>query len=75
MDSLVSKPASRCYAKDEKLKSSIRQVGIKLEDLTSAFLILGVGNGLGVLVFFIELLNGICKKKYWGNFTSTGTIG
>ena len=55
-DELVPISAHRCSAK--KPKASTRQVGIKLVDLTSAFLILGIGFGLGLLSFLVEIITG-----------------
>lgn len=46
-------------------KASIRPiVGIKLEDLTSAFLIFGIGIGLGFFVFLVEWIVGSVKQKH-----------
>ena len=45
--------ADQCFAKTEKASSNIRMVRIKLEDLSSAFMILGlIGVGLSLLHVF-----------------------
>ena len=54
INELVPIWAHRCSAK--KPKASTRQAGIKLVDLTSAFLILGIGIGLGSLSFLLEII-------------------
>jgi ionotropic glutamate receptor len=46
--------ADACFV-DRKRRFS-RPVAIKLTDLTSAFLILGIGIGLAILVFMLELI-------------------
>lgn len=48
--------AEKCLAKKESKSSSVSQVPIRLEDLTSAFLILGLGLGMSVLCFLLELI-------------------
>ena len=45
--------ADECFF-TKKQETSARQVPIRLVDLTSAFLILGVGLGLAVLTFLLE---------------------
>ena len=50
---LIPIPARQCSTK--KCKTSARQVGITLVDLSSAFLILGTGVGLGLLSFLVEI--------------------
>ena len=45
--------AEECFATN-KQRTSSRQVPIRLVDLISAFLILGVGLGLAVLTFLLE---------------------
>lgn len=51
----ISNSADQCFIKNEKPKASA-QIPITKQDLTSAFLILGIGLGLSVLSFLIELL-------------------
>ncbi|XP_032779707.2 ionotropic receptor 93a isoform X1 [Daphnia magna] len=51
--------AAECFD-SRRQKSSARQVPIRLYDLTSAFLILGIGLGLAILCFLIELI----KSKF-----------
>jgi ionotropic glutamate receptor len=46
--------ADACFV-SSKLRVS-RPVAIQLTDLTSAFLILGIGIGLAILVFLLELI-------------------
>ena len=56
--------ADRCFAKKEKASTTIRMVRIKLEDLSSAFLILGIGIGLSLLCFLFEVLaNSVMTQK------------
>jgi hypothetical protein len=45
--------AQKCFSKSKPLSSS-RQVPIRLDDLTGAFLILGIGIGLATITFLIE---------------------
>ena len=45
--------ADKCFEKKQELG---RQVPIRLADLTSAFLILGIGIGLATFAFCIELI-------------------
>ena len=52
--------AEKCFAKKGK---SAKDVAIKLVDLTGAFLILGIGLGLGILCFFIELIIGKYRRE------------
>ena len=48
--------ADECYRSSDKIqKVSTREVPIHLHDLTSAFLILGIGIGLAALSFLLEL--------------------
>lgn len=53
--------ANECFA-DEKNRVS-RLVPIRLSDLTSAFLILGIGIGLATLSFLLELIYYNMAKK------------
>lgn len=53
--------ANECFA-DEKNQVS-RLVPIQLSDLTSAFLILGIGIGLAALSFLLELIYCNMAKK------------
>lgn len=55
---LTPPKSDKCFAKNAKPKTSVRQVAIKKEDLISAFLILGFGIALSLLCFFIELFLG-----------------
>ena len=54
MHTIIGK-ADKCFAKKEKASSNIQMVRIKLEDLASAFLILGIGIGLSLLCFLVEV--------------------
>ena len=47
--------AEECFA-SKKPGKSIRPVPIHLYDLTSAFLILGIGYGLSLLCFLLEIV-------------------
>lgn len=57
VNELVQEAGTGCQRKNEKPKTSIA-AGIKLEDLISAFLILGVGIGLALVSFIFELIYG-----------------
>ena len=46
--------AEKCF--DVKQRKSTKNVPIKLVDLTGAFLILGIGLGLAVLCFLLEII-------------------
>lgn len=59
---IVQNAGTKCLNKNEKPKTS-SAAGIKLEDLISAFLILGVGIGLALVSFMIEL--------FYGHLTTT----
>ncbi len=48
--------ADECFATNKNRKDVVRQVSIRLYELTSAFLILGIGLGLAILCFFTEIL-------------------
>lgn len=52
----TNKGADQCFVKSKDVNSSVSQVGIKLQDLASAFLILGVGIGVSLLSFLMEIL-------------------
>ena len=54
--------AEECFA--TKKKKIIRQVPIHLYDLTSTFLILGIGVGFAMLCFLIELVNIRVKRHF-----------
>ena len=47
----------------KKKKNSAKDVPIKLVDLTSAFFILGIGTGLSILCFLLELIVGKYKHE------------
>ena len=57
-DFFVAGGSDKCLKEE---KNSAQDVAIKLVDLTGAFLILGVGIGLAILCFLIELI----VAKYW----------
>lgn len=57
LNQLVQNVGTGCQRKKEKPKTS-NAAGIKLEDLISAFLILGVGIGLALVSFMFELIHG-----------------
>ena len=59
-DSFSIPNAEKCFAKKGK---SAKDVPIKLVDLTGAFLILGIGLGLGILCFLIELIIGKYRRE------------
>lgn len=47
--------AYECFDQKQKARTSIHKiVPIKLGDLVSAFLILGIGTGFGLFIFLIE---------------------
>lgn len=52
--------AEQCFA--DTTRREARLVPIQLSDLTSAFLILGIGIGLAVLTFLLELLYSRCRR-------------
>ena len=52
--------AEECFA--SRKKESARQVPIRLPVLTSAFLILGIGVGLAILCFLLELIYANFKR-------------
>ena len=43
-------------------KTSARQKSLSLSDLSSAFVVFGLGIALSILVFLIELIEKIAKK-------------
>jgi len=50
----------------KKKRQVSRLIPIQLTDLTSAFLILGIGMGLAILVFLLEIIyskKGFCKHR------------
>ena len=63
MNELIPK-AEKCFAKrsTKRKKESARQVPIRLPDLVSAFLILGIGVGLAILCFLLELIYANFKR-------------
>lgn len=62
VDNLPTIPrADKCFA-DPKSGVS-RSVPIQLTDVASAFLILGIGTGLGILTFLIEQMYSNFKKR------------
>jgi hypothetical protein len=50
--------APKCFAKKNPRENSARQNAIRLDDLTGAFLILGIGFGLTTFVFLLENIIG-----------------
>ena len=44
-------------------KDEAKEVPIKLMELSSAFVILGIGSGLTIVIFAVELLFGRVTKK------------
>ncbi|KZS03572.1 Uncharacterized protein APZ42_033783 [Daphnia magna] len=59
--------APKCFAKIKFKQNSARQVPIQLNDLTGAFLILGIGVGLATFTFLVEkMYHFICR----GNSTT-----
>lgn len=51
--------APKCFAKSKtRDNNSARQGAIRLDDLTGAFLILGIGFGLATFVFLLEKIIG-----------------
>lgn len=57
----ISPNAYECFDKTPP-KDTVGQTGIKLEDLTSAYLILGTGLGLSIISFLFEVIVGKCCK-------------
>ena len=55
-----SRESDQCFKKQKK---SAKNVPIKLVDLTSAFFILGIGTGLSILCFLLELIVGKYKRE------------
>ncbi|XP_057374698.1 ionotropic receptor 93a-like isoform X2 [Daphnia carinata] len=54
--------AAECFD-SRRQKTSAQQVPIRLYDLTSAFLILGIGLGLAILCFLIELIQSRFRRQ------------
>ena len=54
-----SRESDQCF---KKVKNTAKDVPIKLVDLTSAFFILGIGTGLSILCFLLELI--VAKYKH-----------
>ena len=50
--------ADKFFNRNHKARTSIIQIAIKLEDLTSAFFIFGTGISLALLSFLMEILSG-----------------
>lgn len=50
--------APKCFAKRKSGENSARQGAIRLDDLSGAFLILGIGFGLATLAFLLEKIVG-----------------
>ena len=63
--------ADKCFA--EISRKSAKQTSIKLEDLTSVFLILGLGVAATVLAFLVELTVFYSAKKR-GTLRSTTNL-
>ena len=61
--------SEKCLNKKQK---AAKEVPIKLADLTSAFLILGIGLGASILCFLIELI--VAKYKYEMNFRKSKVV-
>lgn len=57
MESDISK-ANQCFDQNKKpMRTSIQNpIAIKIEDLMSAFFILGIGIGMGSVVFLVEVI-------------------
>ena len=60
----VTPKAENCFATKRPKKESIKLVPIHLYDLTSAFLILGIGIGLATLCFLLELVYVRVKRHF-----------
>ena len=54
--------APKCFAKRKSEENSAHQVAIRLDDLTGAFLILGIGVGLATFVFLLEKIIGFQQR-------------
>ena len=59
----VTPKAEECFS-TKKRDKSIQLIPIYLYDLTSAFLILGIGVGLATLCFLLELVYVRVKRHY-----------
>lgn len=67
--------AAECFD-SKRQKSSARQVPIRLSDLTSAFLILGIGLGLAIFCFLVELIKlNFRRRRQLMQSTARGSIG
>ena len=53
--------ADQCFASTKRTQHLARQVPIRLSDLTSAFLILGIGFGLALFTFVLEFTHAKCQ--------------
>ena len=60
----VTPKAEKCFATTHPKKESIKLVPIHLHDLTSAFLILGIGIGLATLCYLLELAYVRVKRHF-----------
>lgn len=54
--------ADQCFIKNKKSLTPVA-VGIKLEDLISAFFVLGSGIGLSVFSFLVEIIFGVLRHS------------
>ncbi len=54
--------ADKCFVRKEKAQTSALQVAIKLEDLSSAFFILGIGVALAILTLLAEMSIGSWQR-------------
>ena len=61
MENLTPSKVDKCFAKNKE-NSFVVTNKIKLQDLISAFLILGIGIGISILCFLIELIFWNIKK-------------
>ncbi|XP_046447217.1 glutamate receptor ionotropic, kainate 2-like [Daphnia pulex] len=55
--------APKCFAKRKSGENSARQGAIRLDDLSGAFLILGIGFGLATLAFLLEKMFGFNDRR------------
>ena len=62
VNNLIPNGADECFA--SKQKSTARQVPIRLIDLTSAFVIFGIGVGAVVISFLLEIVNFKSQKHF-----------
>lgn len=64
--------APKCFATRNRGENSARQGAIRLDDLTGAFLILGIGFGLATFAFLLEKIIGF--YFYYRRLTSTTIV-